>query len=118
VSFRHAFEMLRSGSYPAASPARIKRAAAPALPLLADPEASDAELMRQVVRFYHQTLKESPEALTYLESRGLRSAEMIERFQLGFSNRTLGYRVPFKKHESVSSATEFDDLGAEPDQFF
>jgi len=36
--------------------------------------------LRQVVRFYHETLKESPEALAYLEKRGLQSAEAIERF--------------------------------------
>jgi DNA primase len=108
VSFRHAYEMLRSGSYASAPPSRIKRATTPApstalragLPLLADPEVSNDELMRQVVRFYHETLKQSPEALAYLESRGLRSAEMIEHFQLGFANRTLGYRLPFKKHET------------------
>jgi DNA primase len=100
VSFRHAYEMLRSGSYSSAPSSRTKRATTPALPLLADPEASDEELLRQVVRFYHETLKQSPEALVYLESRGLRSPEMIERFQIGFANRTLGYRVPFKKHET------------------
>lgn len=39
-------------------------------------------------------MKQSPEALAYLEKRGLRSEEMIERFQLGFASRTLGYRLP------------------------
>jgi DNA primase len=68
------------------------------LPALADAETSTAELLRHVVRFYHATLTERPEALAYLESRGLRSAEMIDHFQLGFANRTLGYRLPFKTH--------------------
>ncbi len=34
--------------------------------------------------------------MKYLESRGLKSSEMIDRFQLGFANRTLGYRLPAK----------------------
>ncbi len=47
-----------------------------------------------MVSFYHDTLKQSPEALAYLQKRGLNSPEMIERFQLGYANRTLGYRLP------------------------
>jgi DNA primase len=46
------------------------------------------------VGYYSRTLKESPEALKYLESRGLHSSEMIDRFRLGFANRTLGYGLP------------------------
>lgn len=36
----------------------------------------------------------NPEALGYLTRRGLTSSEMIDRFRLGFSDRTLGYRLP------------------------
>jgi len=50
----------------------------------------------QVTRYYHETLKKSPDALKYLQGRGLTSSEMIEHFQLGFSNRTLGYGLPQK----------------------
>ena len=57
-------------------------------------EADDAQALQQVVHYYHETLKQSPEALAYLEKRGLSSEEMIERFQLGFANRTLGLRLP------------------------
>ena len=46
--------------------------------------------------YYHESLKQSPEALDYLAGRGLKSSEMVERFSLGFSNRTLGYRLPAK----------------------
>ena len=49
-----------------------------------------------MVDYYHATLKESPEALGYLESRGLVHPEVVDRFQLGFANRTLGYRLPIK----------------------
>ena len=44
--------------------------------------------------YYHETLKNSPEAQQYLVKRGLQSAEMVEHFRLGFANRTLGYRLP------------------------
>jgi DNA primase len=37
---------------------------------------------------YHETLKGTPEALKYLDARGLKSPEMIEHFRMGFANRT------------------------------
>ena len=46
--------------------------------------------------YYNESLKQSPEALKYLESRGLKSSDIIDRFKLGFANRTLGYRLPAK----------------------
>jgi DNA primase catalytic core len=95
VSFRHAVELLRA-DLPVTSPstkvvktATVRRLAAPV-----DVEADDRELLAQVVGYYHETLKQSPEALAYLEGRGLRSSEMVERFKIGFANRTLGLRLP------------------------
>jgi DNA primase len=35
-----------------------------------------------------------PEALAYLKARGLTHPELIDRFQLGYANRTLGLRLP------------------------
>jgi DNA primase len=63
-------------------------------------EAADHEVLQQVVAYYHVTLKASPEALSYLERRGLRSAELIDHFQLGFANRTLGYRLPARNRQT------------------
>ena len=40
------------------------------------------------------TLRETVEAKRYLEKRGLQSAEMLERFKLGFSDRMLGPALP------------------------
>jgi DNA primase catalytic core len=88
VSFRHAVEVLRGDALPAAI---TKRAPLPG-PIV--PDAEDRELLAQVVSYYHETLKQSPEALGYLEERGIRSQEAIERFKLGFANRTLAYRLP------------------------
>ncbi|HEV8367495.1 MAG TPA: CHC2 zinc finger domain-containing protein [Pyrinomonadaceae bacterium] len=112
VSFRHAVELLREDN---ASPATaagmlpagphsgvtraglgVKRSRVQKLETLLDQEADDRELLLQVVSYYHETLKESPEALRYLERRGLRDEAAIERFRLGYANRTLGYRLPSK----------------------
>ena len=52
--------------------------------------------MKSAYSYYTETLKKSPDALKYLEARGLKSSEMIDRFQMGFANRTLGYGLPDK----------------------
>jgi DNA primase len=101
VSFRHAVELLREDLPPFAAPplapARpVKVSTVRRLPAPVERDADDQELLVQVLRYYHSTLQESPEALRYLEARGLGSSELIERFQLGFANRTLGLRLPEK----------------------
>jgi DNA primase len=62
--------------------------------------AGDQELLDQVIDFYHTTLKSSPEALEYLERRGLGSPELIERFRLGYANRTLAYGLAPKQYKA------------------
>jgi DNA primase catalytic core len=104
ISFRHAVELLRKdhlfivdGSRDvAASPLQVKKCTVPKLPAPLTVEAGDRELLLEVVDFYQAALTESPEAMRYLETRGLRSAEMVERFRLGFANRTLGYGLEAK----------------------
>jgi DNA primase catalytic core len=97
VSFRHAVELLREDHFPLAASSRpVKSSSVPKLPAPVSRDADDRALLLQVVSYYHETLKETPEALKYLESRGLKSSEMIERFRMGFANRTLGYRLPEK----------------------
>jgi DNA primase catalytic core len=92
VSFRHAVELLRTDSPLAAAVVKVGTVRKLAPPVALD--ADDARLLAQVVSYYHETLKDSPEALAYLKSRGLESAELVERFKLGFANRTLGLRLP------------------------
>jgi DNA primase len=96
VSFRHAVELLRADhpSLFAAGAAPVKRTSVAKLPPPIDRDADDQRLLCQVTAFYHETLKQSPEALEYLTKRGLHSEEMLTRFQLGYANRTLGYRLP------------------------
>lgn len=100
VSFRHAVEILQKDtSSLAASGKTIKRATTPKL---ATPLAADADLqgtLKHVLSYYHDTLKQSPEALEYLAGRGLNHPELIDTFKLGFANRTLGYRLPQKNRQ-------------------
>ena len=103
VSFRHAVELLKA-DHPALSAhvekivrKRHDHKAAP--PVSADAGRSRGPRARWPAS-YHETLKQSPEALRYLEGRGLTHPEMIDRFKLGFANRTLGYRLPEKNRKA------------------
>ncbi len=98
ISFRHAVELLRADSPLAAGVegVRVKISRSVKLPSPVLPTDDDQELLNQVIEFYHQALLESPEALGYLAKRGITDHELIHRFKLGFSNRTLGYRLPAK----------------------
>jgi DNA primase len=96
VSFRHAVELLREDLPLASSNTRpgVQRSTVPKLPAPVERTADDHMLLLQVVSFYQESLKQSPEALKYLERRALQSAEVIDTFRLGFANRTIGYRLP------------------------
>jgi DNA primase catalytic core len=96
VSFRHAVELLREDLPLGSSNTRpgVQRSTVPKLPAPVERTADDHMLLLQVVGFYQESLKQSPEALKYLERRGLKSAEMIDTFRMGFANRTIGYRLP------------------------
>jgi DNA primase catalytic core len=111
VSFRHACELLakqhsalagpvvgtvvtRPNDVPKLSAGKLRTAQSFSL------AAGDQELLDQVIDFYHTTLKASPEALEYLDRRGLGNPELIERFQLGYANRTLAYRLAPKQYKA------------------
>ena len=119
VSFRHACELLLKehpalgaapgnpsesnpgfGAAGRLSQGKLRQAQSFALETDADEAASDQRLLDQVIEFYHQTLLASPEALKYLEGRGLGNRELIERFRLGFANRTLAYRLAPKQYKA------------------
>jgi len=97
VSFRHAVELLREGVVPERA---VKFATVRSLPAPVAMDADDQALLNQVVGYYHETLKQSPEALGYLQSRGLDHPQLIETFRLGFANRTLGLRLPDKQRKN------------------
>ncbi|WP_419635455.1 CHC2 zinc finger domain-containing protein, partial [Thiolapillus sp.] len=101
VSFRHAVELLKGGdaalSVPA-TPVKRNTTAKHSMPLAADPD--DQKQLAVVIDYYHDTLKQSPDALEYLNSRGLGGAELIDCFKLGYANRTLGYRLPARNRKA------------------
>jgi DNA primase len=94
VSFPHAFQILRE--MPEAltvtkniyeNPPPVRRCER----LLKNPfeaDMNDQELMKEVVVFYHECLKKTPDALSYLEKRGLKDPKMVDRFKIGFVDRT------------------------------
>ena len=97
VSFRHAVELLKDDSSLAAESLEpVKRSTVRSLPAPVALNADDRALLLQVVDYYTLSLKQSPEALAYLQGRGLNHPELIDTFKLGFANRTLGLRLPAK----------------------
>jgi DNA primase catalytic core len=94
VSFRHAFELLTAGRGTVfASQPRTRHCTVPRLPCPLDPVADDVTLFAQVVAYYQERLKASAGARGYLAARGLDDGGTIERFQLGFADRSLGLRL-------------------------
>lgn len=96
VRFRHAVEILREGAIPKGPFSRkiVKKGDIPLLTSPVDFDADDQALFHQVIDYYHRTLKQSPEALSYLAKRGFTNSEMIDHFKIGYANRTLGLRLP------------------------
>ena len=114
VSFRFACEILQkdAGLVAEVGTATVKQNTTTKLP---PPLATDADgqtALRNVNHFYHQTLKGGTEALDFLEKRGLKSAELIDTFQLGHANRTLAYRLPEKNRKAGAELRgKLQDIG-------
>ena len=99
VSFRYAVELLRNDHPELASqtaqPVKYNTARKLSSTLAAYLLAADDQgALNRVVDFYHDTLQNEAEALTYLEKRGLHDLELIHSFKLGYANRTLAYHIP------------------------
>ena len=120
VSFRHAVELLKDEN--ALSSLAAGSSGSGAQPIkqstvrtLAPPVALDADdraLLLQVLGYYQQSLRDSPEALAYLQSRGLNHPELLDHFKLGFANRTLGLRLPHKNRvEGAQIRSRLERLG-------
>ncbi len=99
MSFRHAVDLLREG-LPAVTDGAVKRTTVRALTTPVPPDADGQAVLDRVAAFYQQTLKQAPEALAYLKTRGIDHAEAIDTFKLGFANRTLGLRLPEKTRKA------------------
>ena len=100
-SFREAVAWLRNDCLPFDKASPLPPAS-PETPLLAANAEEDQALLQQVIDFYHQTLKQSPEGLDYLKRRGLDDPTLIETFKLGYANRTLGPILPEKSRKAGS----------------
>jgi DNA primase len=98
VSFRHAVELLREGAADLPANPRGRGTRVLSAPIHFD--AADQALLSQAIEYYHERLKQTPEALAYLARRGLEDAELIERHRLGFADRTLGLRLPEKTRKA------------------
>jgi hypothetical protein len=59
----------------------------------------DHVLTHQVVSYYNETLKNSPEILTYLQKIGIDKSDVVDYFKLGHCNRTLGNQLPEKNRK-------------------
>ena len=98
VSLPHAVQILQTGAPLEGERLGIARSQMRHLPpLIAKLEVGEADaqlLLAQVVDSYATNLKNSPDALGYLESRGLSHPELIDHFKLGYANKSLAYRLP------------------------
>ncbi|VAW78350.1 DNA primase, phage associated, partial [hydrothermal vent metagenome] len=97
VSFRHAVELLQAGQ-PLAASTPVKHSTVRKLPTL-EASAEDQALLQRVMDYYHEALKQTPDALAYLQKRGL-TGEAMDHFKLGYANRTLAYRLPKKNRKA------------------
>jgi DNA primase len=91
----------------------VKYNSARLLPCPLDGSVDDARLMQQVVDFYAGRLVVPGNAgRAYLAERGLDDGELIRRFALGFSDRSLGLRLPNKlRKEGAELRQRLERLG-------
>ena len=106
VSFREAVELLQNKSpslYKSAAP--VKVSTVPKLPSPIDLTSTSADpadaqgLFKQVLEYYAQRLTKNPAAIDYLKKRGLYCEEALQRFQIGYADRTLGLTLPHKNRK-------------------
>jgi DNA primase len=114
ISFRFACELLQKdiGLISQHSEAPIKQNTTTKLtsPLAAN--SSNQAALKQVIDYYHKTLKQCPEIHEYLASRGLDCPKLIEHFRLGYANRTLGYHLPEKNRKAGAEIRgQLQDIG-------
>ena len=101
-SFTHAMELLLENAvHKPASVGNPRKLECP-LPLT----ANEQELLVSTVSYYNDRLKGNVDALAYLEKRGLTHSELIDKFKIGFVDRTLGLRVPPKQYKTGESMRE------------
>ena len=93
-----------------ATQSQAKQATVPRLPSPLALDADDVALMNQSLAYYRERLAQTPAALEYLQRRGIAAA--AEPFGLGFADRTLGLRLPFRnRQDGEALRTQLQKLG-------
>jgi DNA primase len=95
VSRKHAVELLRADHAVVGTGNSVKKSSIKRMAGVLDQAADDAKLLSQVVGYYHGRLKANAAALAFLQKHGV-TGEAVDRLQVGFSDRTIGYAVPDK----------------------
>ena len=113
VSFRHAVDILRReiGAVPAAPTLTTKVGTQHPVLVAPESELSDAALLAHVMDYYHRTMLNTSKGMAYLRERAILSPEAINTFKLGFSNRTLGYRVPTTTAQGKALKAQLQRVG-------
>jgi DNA primase len=114
VSFRQAVDILqqRLGILP--EDPTIETRSGTTQPVLVPPsetELADHVLLGHVLDFYHQTFCDDVKAMRYLQSRRCFDVEAIKVFHIGYSNRSLGYRVPSTTTAGIRLKEQLQRLG-------
>ncbi|HEX4612561.1 MAG TPA: hypothetical protein VH092_30485, partial [Urbifossiella sp.] len=77
-----------------------------------DPADDDAKLLAAVTGYYHDCLKDNSDALAYLTNRGVNTTHLLDHFRVGFSDRSLGLRLPSKESRAGTAIrTRLQALG-------
>lgn len=105
ISRRHAIELLRADHGGTEGGGKIvKNSTRQKLANVIAADVDDALLIEQVVGYYSATLTRTPTAMDFLAMNGI-TGEAIERFRIGLSDRTLGYRIPKGKPDVTKRRT-------------
>jgi DNA primase len=101
VGFREAVERLqrlaggRPAERPQADPADHPAAEPPPEPAeVLEPWMDERELWDRTIAYYRECLTRSEEARSYLERRGVGAPEVLDHFEVGYSDRTLARQMP------------------------
>ena len=113
VSFRQAVELLKAKSptlFKSGGP--VKKSTVPKLPPPVEFNADDEALFGQVLDYYGERLKANQPAIDYLKKRGLWHEEALQRFRIGYADRTLGLTLPHKnRKDGAEIRTRLQRLG-------
>jgi len=100
VTKSHATELLQNNYQPGSGVERVpvQELSVRRLDAPFSSEESDQNILQHVVHHYHEVLKQSPKILISLQKLGI-NGEALEQFKLGFSDRSLGCRLPEKNRK-------------------